>query len=177
MATVQVVEEGNRRKGGMSSEETDQCILDILSWFQRKKAALPKGAMDPQEVEAMEKALETTIPKALVFLLEKQNGGIWFNEFKSLSCDEIIATAETSQAWDGWTRGFVPLAADADGALLVIDTKDGNAVQELSSDGIGRQLASSLTAYFETYRNELLSGNYDFVQDVGLVERSHKARK
>ncbi|RHY29093.1 hypothetical protein DYB32_005444 [Aphanomyces invadans] len=113
----------------------------------------------------MEKALETTIPKvpqALPLTAAKP---------------EIIATAETSQAWDGWTRGFVPLAADADGALLVIDTKDGNAVQELSSDGIGRQLASSLTAYFETYRNELLSGNYDFVQDVGLVERSHKARK
>ncbi|ETV87030.1 hypothetical protein, variant [Aphanomyces astaci] len=172
MSTVQVVEEGNRRKGGMSSEETDQCILDILSWFQRKKASLPKASMDPQEVEALEKALDAPVPKALAFLLEKQNGGIWFNEFK-----EIISTAETSQSWDGWARGHVPLAADVDGALLVIDTKHGNAVHELSSEGLGRQLGPSLTAFFETYRNELLSGNYDFVQDVGLVERSQKPRK
>ncbi|CAK4077751.1 unnamed protein product [Aphanomyces euteiches] len=177
MSGVHVVEEGNRRKGGMTSEETEQCILDILSWFQRKKAALPKGSMDPQEVEALEKALGVDIPKALAFLLEKQNGGIFFNEYKALSCDDIIATSETSQSWDSWKRGFIPLAADPDGALLVIDTKRGNAVYECSEAAVGRELGASLTAYFENYRNELLSGNFDFVQDVGLVERSTKSRK
>ncbi|KAF0699352.1 Aste57867_10068 [Aphanomyces stellatus] len=177
MSGVHVVEEGNRRKGGMSSEETEQCILDIISWFQRKKAALPKGGMDPQEVEALEKALDATVPKALAFLLEKQNGGIYFNEYKSLSLDEIISTSETNQTWDSWKRGYIPLAADADGALVVVDTKHGNAVHELTEESLGRELGPSLTAYFETYRNELLSGNYDFVEDVGLVERSQKSRK
>ncbi|RHY09434.1 hypothetical protein DYB28_000941 [Aphanomyces astaci] len=144
MSTVQVVEEGNRRKGGMSSEETDQCIL---------------------EVEALEKALDAPVPKVTTLAQ------------RALRDPEIISTAETSQSWDGWARGHVPLAADVDGALLVIDTKHGNAVHELSSEGLGRQLGPSLTAFFETYRNELLSGNYDFVQDVGLVERSQKPRK
>ena len=34
MTTVAV--EGNRRVGNMTDTETEQCVLDIKSWFERK---------------------------------------------------------------------------------------------------------------------------------------------
>ncbi|OQS05513.1 hypothetical protein THRCLA_20601 [Thraustotheca clavata] len=167
--SVHVAEEGNKRKGGMTAEETEQCIHDILSWFQRKKANLPKAKMDPEEVESLNKALGAPVPRALAFLLEKQNGGVWFNEYK-----EMISTGEIASRWDSWTKGFLPLAADLDGNLLVIDTKHQNAVHECSEDGLGRELAASFSAFVETYRNDLLSGNFDFVEDLGLIERASR---
>ncbi|EQC34505.1 hypothetical protein SDRG_07833 [Saprolegnia diclina VS20] len=172
--SVQVAEEGNKRKGGMTAEETEQCIFDILSWFQRKKANLPKATIEPEEVESLQKALGAPVPRALGYLLEKQNGGVWFNEYKSLSCDDMISTGETASRWESWARGFIPLAADPDGNLLVIDTKHANAVHECSEDGLGRELAASFSAYVENYRNDLLSGNFDFVEDLGLVERASR---
>lgn len=36
MSSVQVAEEGNRRKGIMDSNEIEQCIHDIVDWFERK---------------------------------------------------------------------------------------------------------------------------------------------
>ncbi len=57
-------------------------LVDVLSWFQRKKANLPKATIDPQELECLQKALGAPVPRALAYLLEKQNGGLWFNEFK-----------------------------------------------------------------------------------------------
>ncbi|OQR92067.1 hypothetical protein ACHHYP_04103 [Achlya hypogyna] len=177
--SVQVAEEGNKRKGGMSAEETEQCILDVLSWFSRKKANLPKATIDPEgslpassrhvEVESLHKALGAPVPRALGYLLEKQNGGVWFNEYK-----EMISVGETASRWDSWAKGFLPLAADPDNNLLVIDTKHGNAVHECAEDGLGRELASSFSAYVETYRNALLSGSLDYVEDLGVVERASR---
>jgi hypothetical protein len=62
-----------------------------------------------------------------------------------------------------------------DGGALVTDTSSKNAVYEFNEDGKGdRPLAPSLLEYLEKYRNRLLSGKFDFVEDVGLVERSRK---
>lgn len=74
----------------------------------------------------------------------------------------------------GWKASFVPFAANVDGAALVADVAAKNAVFEFGDDGKGRHLAPSLAQYLEEYRNRLLSSQFDFVEDVGLVERSRK---
>lgn len=62
-----------------------------------------------------------------------------------------------------------------DGGALVADTRSRNAVFEFNEDGKSdRPLAATLLEYLEKYRNRLLSGKFDFVEDVGLVERSRK---
>jgi hypothetical protein len=74
----------------------------------------------------------------------------------------------------GWKASFVPFAANVDGAALVTDMDARSAVSEFGDDGKGRQVSPSLAQYLEEYRNRLLSGQFDFVEDVGLVERSRK---
>ncbi|DBA04608.1 TPA: hypothetical protein N0F65_012191 [Lagenidium giganteum] len=173
MAAVQVLADGNPRVGGMDADERDQCIHDIVSWFQRKtelKAAGEKSS----ELEALEKALGTEIPEALRSLLAKQSSGIWFDEFKSLCADDIMNAADKLSSIKGWKSSYVPFAADADGTYLISDVAAKNAVSEFSDDGKGKQLSSTLSQYLEDYRNRLLSGHFDYVEDIGLVERSRK---
>lgn len=85
-----------------------------------------------------------------------------------------MSTAETLSSIRGWKSSFIPFAVDVDGAALISDVSSRNAVFEFGDDGKGSQLAPSLLQYLEEYRNRLLSGQYDFVEDVGLVERSRK---
>ena len=83
--SVQVAEEGNRRKGAMNAAETEQCVGDIVDWFTRK-AELEKVSMPSRELASIEKALDNdNIPESFMTLLEIQDGGIWFNEYKGLS--------------------------------------------------------------------------------------------
>ncbi|KAL4110815.1 hypothetical protein PRIC1_002502 [Phytophthora ramorum] len=174
MSGVQVVAEGNPRKGAMDVDERDQCIRDIVSWFQRK-ADLESAVEKNADIEALEKTLGMEIPEELRSLLTTQSGGIWFDEYKSLSADDIINKAETLASVKGWKSSLIPFAANVDGAALVTDTSSRNAVFEFGEDGKGdRLLAATLLEYLETYRNRLLSGKFDFVEDVGLVERSRK---
>ncbi|ETI36294.1 hypothetical protein F441_17439 [Phytophthora nicotianae CJ01A1] len=174
MSGVHVVAEGNPRKGAMDVDEREQCIHDIVSWFQRK-ANLESAAEKNADIEALEKTLGGEIPEELRSLLMTQSGGIWFDDYKSLSADEIINKAEALASIKGWDSSLIPFAANVDGGALVTDTGSRNAVFEFSEDGKGdRPLASSLLEYLEKYRNRLLSGKFDFVEDVGLVERSRK---
>lgn len=85
-----------------------------------------------------------------------------------------MSSADSLSSASGWKRSFVPFAADVDGTALVADTSNKGAVLEFGDDGQGAQVASSLSQYLEEYRNRLLSGQFDFVEDVGLVERSRK---
>lgn len=75
----------------------------------------------------------------------------------------------------GWNSTFIPFAADLDEACLIIDTSDEAAIYEYDQDnGKGKLLADSLPEYLEKFRDQLLSGQYEFIQDVGIVERARK---
>ncbi|OWY90913.1 hypothetical protein PHMEG_00040731, partial [Phytophthora megakarya] len=88
---------------------------------------------------------------------------------------DIINKAETLGSVRGWDSSFIPFAANVDGGALIADTSSRNAVFEFNEDGKSSSpLAPTLLEYLETYRNRLLSGKFDFVEDVGLVERSRK---
>lgn len=85
-----------------------------------------------------------------------------------------MSSADKLSSASGWKRSFVPFATDVDGTALVTDISNKGAVLEFSDDGQGAQVATTLSQYLEEYRNRLLSGQFDFVEDVGLVERSRK---
>ncbi|TYZ58863.1 hypothetical protein PybrP1_000499 [[Pythium] brassicae (nom. inval.)] len=173
MSGVHVVADGNPRQGGMDEDERDQCIHDVVSWFQRK-AKLRASAVSNADLDDLEQALGTELPEALRSLLTKQSGGIWFDEYKSLAAEDVAGAAETLSGVKGWKKSFVPFAVNLDGAALVTDAGSRSAVFEFGDDGSGGQLAPTLLQYLEEYRNRLLSGQFDFVDDVGLVERSRK---
>ncbi|KAL3662602.1 hypothetical protein V7S43_012454 [Phytophthora oleae] len=174
MSGVQVIAGGNPRVGSMDVDERDQCIRDIVSWFQRK-ADLESAVEKSADIEVLEKTLGMELPEELRSLLTTQSGGIWFDDYKSLSADDIINKAEALSSVKGWNSSLIPFAANVDGGALVTDTDSRNAVFEFNEDGKGdRVLAPTLLEYLEKYRNRLLSGKFDFVEDVGLVERSRK---
>lgn len=157
----------------MDADECDQCIHDIVSWFERK-AELEAASERNSDLEALEKSLGMELPDALRSLLKKQSGGLWFDEYKSMTAEDIMNAADKASSISGWRSSFVPFAGDADGALLIIDVDARTAVFEFGEDGKGKQLAPSMSQFLEDYRNRLLSGQFDYVEDVGLVERSRK---
>lgn len=87
---------------------------------------------------------------------------------------DIASSTETLSDIKGWKSSFIPFAVNLDGAALIADVGSRNAVFEFGDDGKGSQLAPTLLQFLEEYRNRLLSGQFDFVEDVGLVERSRK---
>ncbi|TMW66419.1 hypothetical protein Poli38472_004184 [Pythium oligandrum] len=173
MSGVQVLKDSHPRQGGMDEDECEQCIHDIVSWFQRK-ADLSERAAKSTDVESLEEELGREIPEALRSLLKKQSGGLWFDEYRSLTPSDIVRTAEKLAGVGGWKTSFIPFAADLDGNALITDAASKSAVYIFGDDGKGRQLAPTLSEYLEEYRNRLLSGQFDYVEDVGLVERSRK---
>lgn len=90
-------------------------------------------------------------------------------------CEQaIISTAESLGRDSGWKASYIPFATNVDGAALITDVNARNSVFEFGDDGKRRQLAPTMLQFIEEFRNRLLSGQFDFVEDVGLVERSRK---
>ena len=82
---------------------------------------------------------------------------------------------ESFSSYRGWKNAYIPFASDVDESLLIIDGTDENAVYEYDQDnGKGSLLADSFSQYLESYRDQLLSGKYEFIQEVGIVERARK---
>ena len=122
----------------------------------------------------MEKEFDTPLPPVLVCLLQGQNGGLWFNEYRSFSANEIQESAKQARSeWNDWENDqYIPIAGDIDGSILLIDKSDEMALYEFDGDGKGRVQADSLEEYLETFREKLLSGKYEFVEEVGIVEKT-----
>nr|CCA21623.1 hypothetical protein PITG_12238 [Albugo laibachii Nc14] len=176
MKAVQVVTDGNRRKGGMNDHEQKQCVHDIVNWFARN-ANLEIGGDNADELKSLEDDLELQLPAGLSTLLETQSGGIWFEESKLLTVKGIRDTTSTSSAHSNWNAAYIPFASDTDGSLLIVDTKKGDAVSFFHEDGKGKKVSASFSQFLEDFCNQLLSNRFSFVQGVGLVERSCTLKK
>ena len=90
-----------------------------------------------------------------------------------MSCEAISKVVSKLEGTRSWRNGLVPFAGDEGMGLLVVDTRDGKAVYEWDDDdGIGSEpIASSLAHYFEGYRNQLLAGQCEYLEDAGVVEK------
>ena len=174
-ASFTVAEDGNRKKTSVvSTKESEQCALDVVSWFLSKGGLL--SDVGPAGDDAEERLASTTgsaVPASLSFLLARHNGGIWFREMRLLSVEEILA------AVDGIPKGALPVAADLDENLLVV-LETGEVVEwDIDEKTAGETLASTFDNFVEDYRNELLAGRYEFVEGqwarvrAGASPRAH----
>ena len=129
------------------------------------------------DFQRSEKALDKRIPSDLRTILSEANGGIWIMEKQLLNLEKIVDLNSTLESSKLWRESYIPFAGD-ESALLLIDTSSGGEVYEWDiDDGLGDCVASSLSAFFERYRNSLLEGHCEFLTDVGVIEKVAKARK
>lgn len=164
--------------GEMGADEIVQCVLDIKSWFSRTscKRDIKEGASSA-DIQRLEKTIDTALPRAMKLLLQEVNGGLYFLDKKQLGVRDIQDFVDSVERSKNWKSGLVPLCGD-DSSALVVDTTDGDCVREWDADdGLGDELSGTIVRFLENYRNDLLGGVYEFVDDLGVVEKMGKARK
>lgn len=170
--SVTVAEEGNRRVGGPDSAEVSQCVLDIKSWFSRSGEWSDEGnTCASADFQRLEKTIDLQLPKSLEALLKEADGGLWFMEKESFNAKKIAEVHSENEDSKMWKRGYLPFAGD-DSTLLIIDTTDADAVLEWEiDDGVGDKVSSSLGAYLESYRDQLLSGQFEYLGGCGVIQK------
>ncbi|CAM9419311.1 unnamed protein product [Hapterophycus canaliculatus] len=176
-----VAEEGNRRKGGMSGAEINQSVLDVESWFKKHARDCLEHAEGVREsdLQALEKAVDATIPEELRSIMSIQDGQLWFSEKQALTCEAMTKTAlEMEGRMPGWRAGLVPFAKDVDESFLVTDTHArGCPVAEWDAeDGEGVTAGKTFSLFLEGFRNELLSGQCEYVEGLGVVQKIAKSK-
>ena len=159
---VTVAEEGNKRKGAMTPAEMRQCAKDIVDWF-RKHAELDAVGTDADEVDRISR--QRPLPLALEELYNAARSGIWFGDKQLIglqSCGKLLGEVD---------KPFFPFARDVDDGMLVVDC-DSEAVYEWDlADGRGDKVDGSVSDYLEDYRNKLLEGKFEYMEDDGCIEK------
>lgn len=89
-------------------------------------------------------------------------------------CQKIIDTVTFLGSKRHWKGEYLPFCGD-ENSLLLIDTSNGKVYEWDSDDGLGDLVASSFSAYLESYRNSLLEGHMEFLSGVGVVENMSAA--
>ena len=165
-----VAEEGNARVGDMTKEELTQCVLDIKSWFARNGCDVErKACASSADFQRLQKAIGD-VPLGLQLLLSESNGGLYFEDKAALSAEEMISLVNEVESHDKWNNYLFPFCGDA-GGMLAINVKSGKVVEWDEDDGSGDVLADTFNEYLESYRNSLLGGKFEFVKDVGAIEK------
>eukprot|EP00941_MAST-03F_sp_MAST-3F-sp1_P001270 g1270.t1 len=157
---------GNERQGRMSSSEEKQCILDIKSWYSDHTDLRLVGA-STDKIKKLRKLIGSTssFPQLLESLLKEMNGKIWIYEQQLLSVSEIIEAFETTGS------SYFPVSRDLDDDYLCIRLKDGSLVSFSESDGPAKdEDAPSLSDWLEKFRNSLMAGRLEYVEDCGFTE-------
>mmetsp|Transcript_55366 Transcript_55366/g.89688 ORF Transcript_55366/g.89688 Transcript_55366/m.89688 type:complete len:178 (+) Transcript_55366:29-562(+) len=161
----------NARTGDMNEEEISQCLLDIASWLQSKAGAI--GADYCAVAGANEPALaqiSAAAPETLKMCLAAHDGGMPLYDFTALSCEQIGQATQEGRSSSKWQDDMVPVARNPEGDLLVVHAKGVSTWS--GEDGLGSVEAVSLAAYLEGYRNKMLGGHVEYVEDCGIMELS-----
>jgi hypothetical protein len=120
-----------------------------------------------------------SILQGLEAVFAAQDGDLWFHESQALSTQAIVKLVRGDLKADrSWRRGLIPFARDVDDNLLVADAESDGAVYEWdSSSGLGSKIAPSFSVYLEHYRDQLLSGHHEFIEEMGIVEKMGSSGK
>lgn len=163
--------------GDMNSSEISQSILDIKSWFLRSDKKLEFESATTVDIQRLEKAIDTQLPTTLRILLQESNGGLFFMDKRQLSTIDIMDAVSNAENSSRWKQGLIPFCGDESG-YMVIDTTDNDSVYEWDSDeGLGDRVGSNFTRYLEKYRDDLLENHFEYLLDVGVVEKFSKPHK
>lgn len=162
----------------MNRAEISQSVLDIKAFFARHGASKLLGsAASTSDIQRLEKTIDNQLPFALNVLLSEVNGGMYFMERKQYSTEDIKDKVGDLEGSKKWKSGLIPFCGD-DSTLLVIDTTSDDAVFEYDlDDGLGDKVAPNFVRFLETYRNDLLGGHFEYLEDCGVIEKMGKGRK
>ena len=161
---LRALSQGNKRKGGMTPSETRQCITDITSWFSRFDVATKPDSATA--LEPLGKALGGEVDDTFITVVEECGNGIWYGDKKGMSCDEIVDAVDS-----GKFGSALPFASDEDGDFFLAINRDG-AVVEYSEEEEGEEICGSMADYLEDYRNGLLAGKFEYIEDCGCMEKA-----
>lgn len=122
-------------------------------------------------IERIEKLLGDSMPDALAILLEEtaDADNIWFMDKPLLHADAMLKYMLELKLES------LPFCGSEDGMLVI--QPSGEVCEWDGDDGVGQEVAKSFNSFLEEYRNFLLNGNGEFLEDVGVVEKMAKARK
>ena len=153
---------------------------DIKSWFLKRASSLTIEGATTADLQRLEKTIDIELPSSLKFMLLESNGGLWYMEKEFMSCSSIAQVIGKFEGRKSWRSGVVPLCGDEGMGMLVVDTTTAKvAVYEWDEDdGIAVDpLFPSLASFLEGYRNLLLAGQCEFLDECGVVEKVSKSRK
>jgi len=69
-------------------------------------------------------------------------------------------------------RKLFPFGNDDDEGFLVVDCDDESVYEYDVSEGLGVQIALSFSDFLEQYRNMLLADQFEYIEEMGLVEKT-----
>lgn len=164
---IQVVEHENRRPQAISffPKEIEQVGKDICSFFD---AHVNRDPNSPR-LDIIDSVPGAHALRSLLYQWNEVQA-IWIYDYELLRSQEIIDLYSRNIA-----RGLVPFAANVDGDYICagLDDHDGGAFCVDGETGEVESVeAQSLATYLEEYRNMLLSGRLEYIQDYGMVERT-----
>lgn len=104
----------------------------------------------------------------LCALVEECGNGVWFEGKKGIEVAKIVDLVVDGK----FGEGVVPFACDEEEEeFLVIDGK-GRIREWEEEEGDGEVLAESFDDFLEQYRNDLLAGKFEYVEDCGCMEKA-----
>lgn len=159
----------------MSNAEINQCVFDIKSWFTRNNYTVDSKA-NSSDFQKLEKSIDTELPDALKILLSEANGGLYFMDKKLLSTSEILEYVMKFEKSKDWKDGYIPFTSDGDTCLIINTRNDEIYEWECNDNYLGDNVSISLNKYLEDYRNDLLSGHFEFLDDVGVIEKMNNMK-
>jgi hypothetical protein len=91
----------NAREGEMSTEELDQCLLDIATWLETKAGAVGSDYIAKEQAcDAALAQLPPAAPEVLKRMLKAHDGGMPLYDYTSLSCAEIAEAITAASSSD-----------------------------------------------------------------------------
>ena len=156
----------------MTGDEVSQCMLDIKAWFARTdcRKNMREGA-ESADFQRLEKAIDAQVSRSHKAILSEVNGGFYFMDKEVLGTSQIGDLCAELESSKKWKVGLVPLCGDAE-AMLVVDPAHNDEILEWDAeDGLGDAVSRSLVCFMEDYRNSLLSGQFEYLEGIGVVEK------
>lgn len=169
---VVVAEEGNKRTGEMMPAEIRQCVADLVGWFEKrnKSATSGAGATDSQ-------LKKLTLPLAMEELYLQTNGNlIWFDDKKMVSLREAERLKVEMKEHNPKDDHYFPFGNDDEDDLLVVDCETEAVYEYEIYDGLGHKITDSFSDYLERYRNDILADHYEFIEEMGVIEKVGNSR-
>lgn len=87
-----------------------------------------------------------------------------------LSTEQIIRTVAELESAGGWRPTLIPFCGDESG-YLVVNTRSNEVFEYEAGEGLGDSVDSTFTSHLEKYRDELLSGRFEYLDGIGVVEK------